>query len=138
MGYLGHEMYEMMYQYDSLIQRYEETMSFVRLYITDIHLRQNYIHYKRTEECLQRLIYLEDQMIYFIDAFQRVCLLFFTPDIGPEWLQTYLIRKFKEVQYRINFIERTLNTQTSWSQRPLPNNTVPIVFKRRNSTIRGL
>jgi hypothetical protein len=131
-------MYEMMYQYDSLMQRYEETMLFVRLYITDIHLRQNYIHYKRTEECLQRLIYLEDQMIYFIDAFQSICLLFFTPDIGPEWLQTYIIRKFKDVQYRINFIERTLKTQTSWLQRPLPNNTVPIVFKRRNSTIRGL
>jgi hypothetical protein len=124
-----------MFLYDSLMRQYEDTMSFVRLYITDIHLRQNYIHYKRNEECYQRLVSLEEQIIYFVDAFQRVCLQFFTPDIGPEWLQTYLIRKYKEVQYRINFIERTLKTQSSWSQRPLPNNTAPIVIKRRNYTL---
>ncbi len=103
--------------------------------MTDIHLRQNYIHYKRSEECLQRLVYLEEQMIYFIDSFQRVCLTFFTPDIGPEWLQTYLMRKFKEVQSRITFIERSLKNQSSWPQRPLPNNTAPIVVKRRNLTL---
>jgi hypothetical protein len=131
----GHEMYEIMSQYESLIRQYDEVMSFVRLYITDIHVRQNYIHYKRNEECLQRLVYLEEQMIYFIDSFQRVCLIFFTPDIGPEWLQTYVIRKLKEIQSRINFIERTLKTQSSWPQRPLPNNTAPIVVKRRNLTI---
>jgi hypothetical protein len=74
-------------------------------------------------------------MIYFIDSFQRLCLNFFTPDVGPEWLQTYLMRKFKEVQSRINFIERTLTTQSSWSQRPSPNNTEPIVVKRRNITM---
>jgi hypothetical protein len=128
-------MYEIMFQYDTLMRQYDEAMSFVRLYITDIHLRQNYIHYKRTEECLQRLVYLEGQMIYFIDSFQRLCLNFFTPDVGPEWLQTYLMRKFKEVQSRINFIERTLTTQSSWSQRPSPNNTEPIVVKRRNITM---
>ena len=128
-------MYEIMSQYDNLMRQYDEAMSFVRLYITDIHLRQNYIHYKRSEECLQRLVYLEDQMMYFIESFQRVCLAFFTPDIGPEWLQTYLMRKFKEVQSRITFIERSLKTQSSWSQRPLPNNTAPIVVKRRNLTL---
>ncbi len=128
-------MYEIMSQYDSLMRQYDEAMSFVRLYITDIHLRQNYIHYKRSEECLQRLVYLEEQMIYFIDSFQRVCSTFFTPDIGPEWLQTYLMRKFKEVQSRITFIERSLKNQSSWPQRPLPNNTAPIVVKRRNLTL---
>lgn len=125
-------MYEIMYQYDSLMRRYDDVMGFVRLYITDIHLRQNYIHYKRSEESLQRLLYLEDQMTYFIGSFQRICLDFFTPDIGPEWLQTYLMRKFKEVQARINFIQRTLKSQSSWPRRPLPNNTAPIVVKRRN------
>jgi hexosaminidase len=134
----GHEMYEMMLQYDSILRLYDDTMSFVRLFITDIHLRQNYIHYKRNQECLQRLLYLEDQMIFFIDSFQRTCLNFFTPDIGPEWLQTYFMRKFKEVQHRINFIERTLKTQKSWLKRPLPNNTAPIVIQRRNTTINDL
>ncbi|CAF0770017.1 unnamed protein product [Rotaria sordida] len=130
----GHEMYEIMYHYDTILRQYEDAMSFVRLFITDIHLRQNYIHYKRSQECLQRLIYLEDQMIYFIDVFQRVCLNFFTPDIGSEWLQTYFMRKFREVQYRINFIERRLKVQKSWPQRPLPNNTAFIVVRRRNFT----
>ncbi|CAF1273626.1 unnamed protein product [Rotaria magnacalcarata] len=130
----GHELYEMMHQYDSILRLYDETMSFVRSFVTDIHIRQNYIHYKRSQECLQRLIYLEDQMIYFINAFQRVSFNFFTVDIGSEWLQTYFMRKFKEVQYRTNFIERKLKTQLSWSQRPLPNNTAFIVAKRRNFT----
>jgi hypothetical protein len=128
-------MYEMMYQYDIINRQYEQTMSFVRLYLTDIHIRQNYIHYKRSQECIERLFYLEEQMIYFIDAFQRVCLEFFTPDIGSEWLQTYFMRKFREVQHRLNFLERTLKTQTEWPQRPLPSNLAPIVIKRRNLTI---
>lgn len=134
-GSLGHEMYEMMYQYDAINRQYEETMSFVRLYITDLHLRQNYIHYKRNEECYERLFQLEEQMIYFINSFQHVSLMFFTADIGPEWLQTYVMRRFREVQYRLNFVERTLKSQASWPQRPLPNKTAPIVVKRRNRTI---
>ncbi len=137
-GYLGHEMYELMYQYDSIMRQYDETMSFVRLYITDIHIRQNYIHYKRAEECLERLVPLESQMIYFIDAFQNVSSLFFTADIAPEWLQTYFMRTFKEVQQRINFIDRTLKTQSSWSQRPLPMNTSRIIVKKRNITLNQL
>ncbi|CAF4420661.1 unnamed protein product, partial [Adineta steineri] len=51
---------------------------------------------------------------------------------------TYFMRKLKEVQNRVNFIERTLKTQTSWLQHPLPNNTAPIAIKRRNFTISSL
>ncbi|CAF1528340.1 unnamed protein product [Adineta ricciae] len=134
----GHEMYEMMYQHDAVLHQYDETMSFVRLYVTDLHLRQNYIHYKRSQECLQRLYYLEEQMLYFIDSFQRTCSQFFTADIAPEWLQTYFMKKFKEVQSRVNFIERALKNQSAWSQRPISNNTSPIVIKRRNYTINNL
>ena len=127
-----------MYRYESILRQYEATMSFVRLFITDIHLHQNYIHSKHSEECLRRLVYLEEQMIDFIDAFQHICLKFFTADIGPEWLQTYFMGKFKEVQHLINFIEHSLKTQTSWPQRPLLNDVAPIVVKRRNSTITNL
>ena len=134
----GHELYGMMYQYDAIHRQYEETMAFVRLYLTDIHIRQNYIHYKRSQECLERLVYLEEQMIYFINSFQHAALNFFTADIGPEWLQTYFMRKFREVQYRLSVIERTLRTQSSWPQRPLPNNTAPIIVKRRNITMNSL
>lgn len=130
--FLGHELYETMYQYDRIIRQYEETMSFVRLYVTDVHLRQNYIHYKRAEECFERLISLESQMIHFIDMFQNVCLVFYTPDIGAEWLQTYFMRIFKEVQQRTYFLERNLRTQKVWPQRPLPSNTSRIVVQRRN------
>ena len=130
--FLGHELYEAMYQYDRIMRQYEETMSFVRLYVTDVHLRQNYIHYKRSEECFERLISLENQMIHFIDVFQNTCLVFFTPDIGAEWLQTYFMRIFKEVQQRTNFLQRSLRTQKVWLQRPLPNNTSRIVVQRRH------
>jgi len=128
-------MYEIMYQYDNIMREYEEIMSFVRLYITDIHIRQNYIHYKRSEECLERLVALESHMIHFIDAFQNTCLVFFTADIGPEWLQTYFMRTFKEVQQRVNFIERALKIQSSWPKRPLPSNSSRIIIKKRNITI---
>ena len=132
---LGHELYEIMNHYVNLIGQYDETMSFVRLYLTDLHLRQNYIHYKRSQECLQRLYAIEEQMVYFIQSFQRVCLDFFTADIAPEWLQTYLMRKYREVQTKINFLHRTLKTQKHWPKRPLPNNTAMIVVKRRNFTL---
>ena len=123
-----------MYIYENVMRMYEETMSFVRLYVTDMHIRQNYIHFKRSQECLERLVQLENQMIYFIDVFQNSCRLFFTPDIPLEWLQTYFMRLFKEIQQRVNFLERNLKTQTAWPKRPLPNNTARIVVKRRNFT----
>ena len=135
--FLGHELYEIMYQHDQLMRQYEETMSFVRLYVTDVHIRQNYIHYKRSEESFDRLFRLESQMIRFIDVFQNTCSIFFTPDIGPEWLQTYFMRIFKEVQQRVTFLERTLKTQTAWAARPLPSNTSRIVIKRRHLTQAG-
>ncbi|CAF0761039.1 unnamed protein product [Adineta ricciae] len=134
----GHEMYEMMYKYDTVMRDYDETMSFVRLYVTDIHLRQNYIHYKRAEECLERLMPLEASMIHFLDAFQNACSLFFTADIGPEWLQTYFMRPFKEVQQRLNFVERSLKSQSWWSQRPLSKNISRITVKKRNMTMSSI
>ena len=131
-------MYEIMYKYDTVMREYDETMAFVRLYVTDIHLRQNYIHYKRAEECLERLIPLEASMIHFLNAFQNACSLFFTADIGPEWLQTYFMRPLREVQQRLNFIERSLKSQSSWSQRPLPKNTSRITVKKRNMTMSSI
>ena len=131
-------MYEMMYQYDNLMRQYDETMSFVQLYVTNVHTQENYIHYRRGEECLQRLINIENQMVRFISAFQNACSVFFTADIGPEWLQTYFMRKFQIVRHRIKFIERTLSRQAWWSRRPLPNQTTPIFIKRRNSTTLNL
>jgi hypothetical protein len=128
-------MYEIMYEHDSIMRQYDEIISFVRLYITDVHIRQNYIHYKRGEECLERLLSLESQMIHFIDAFQNTSALFFTADIASEWLQTYFMRAFKEIQQRVNFIDRALKTQSFWSQRPLPLNTSRIIVKKRNITL---
>lgn len=130
----GHELYETMLYHDNIMKQYDETMSFVRLYITDLHIRQNFIHYKRAEECLDRLGVLEDQMIHFTDIFQNATQLFFTADIGFEWLQTYFLRLVKEVQQRISFIDRALATQSFWPQRPLPMNTSRIVVKKRNMT----
>lgn len=132
----GHELYEIMLYHDNLMRQYEETISFVRLYVTDVHIRQNYIHYKRGEECLDRLVVLEDQMIRFIYKFQNATDLYFTGDIAFEWLQTYFLRLFKEVQQRVSFLDRALATQSVWSQRPLPMNTSRIVVKKRNLTSR--
>ena len=137
-SHAGHELYETMFEYDNVLRQYEEAMSFVRLYVTDIHLRQDYVHYKRGQECLERLLYVESQMVHFIDVFQNACAVFFTPDIGIEWLQTYFMRSFKEVQQRVNFLERALRTQSAWSKRPLPNQTARIVIQRRNLTMAGL
>jgi hypothetical protein len=122
-----------MYQYDAVIREYEQTISFVRLYVTDIHIRQNYIHYQRSQECFDRLIFLESQMIHFINVFQNTCLLFFTSDIAPEWLQTYFMTIFKDVQRRIHFLRRALKTQKSWPKRPLPNNLSRILITQSNS-----
>lgn len=129
-------MYEVMFEYDNVVRQYEETMAFVRLYVTDIHLRQNYIHSKRAEECFDRLAILENNMVHFINTFQNACLLFFTADIGPEWLQTYFMRTFKDVQQYVNFLDRALKTQSSWSQRPLPKNFTRIHVRKRNVTYR--
>ena len=129
----GHELYETMLYHDSLMRQYDETISFVRLFLTDVHIRQNYIHYKRGEECFDRLLIIEDLMIQFVDRFQNATELFFTGDIAFEWLQTYILRPFKEVQQRLSFLDRALATQSFWPQRPLPMNTSRIVVKKRNT-----
>ena len=138
LSHVGHELYETMFEYDSVLRQYDEAMSFVRLYVTDIHRRENYVHYKRGQECLERLLYVESQMVHFIDVFQNACAVFFTADIGIEWLQTYFMHTFKEVQQRINFLERTLKTQSAWPKRPLSKQTARIVIQRRNLTMTGL
>ena len=114
---------------------FDETLSFVHLYVTSIHIHENYIHYKRAEECLERLFFLENQMIQFIDTFQNTCLLFFTPDIGPEWLHTYFMKPFREVQRLITFLERNLRSQNTWPQRPSSKTKSRIVVKRRNVSL---
>lgn len=123
-----------MYMYENVMRLYDETMAFVRLYVTDMHMKQNYIHFKRSQECLERLVQLENQMIFFIDVFQNSCLLFFTPDVGLEWLESYFMRIFREVQERANFLQTSLKTQSAWPVRPLPKGTARIVVKRRNFT----
>jgi len=132
--FIGHELYNAMFHYQQIKQRYDETMSFARLYITNVHLNENYIHYKRTEECFERLLDLENQMITFINEFQSICSLFFTNDIGPEWLLTYFMDDFRQVQQRLDFIIETLKTQSTWFQRPIPKNISKIEVKRRNIT----
>lgn len=124
-----------MYKYDGVMKLYDETIAFVRLYLTDIHIHQHFIHYKRAQECLERLLHLENEMIHFIDVFQNACQLFFTPDIGPEWLQTYFIKYFKEIQEKTDVIEKSLQTQTVWQRRPMTRNISRLVFKRRNLTL---
>lgn len=121
-----------MLQYNHIKLQYDEAMSFVRLYITNVHVNENYIHYKRTEECFERLLDIERQMIYFIDAFQQTCSSFFTDDIGPEWLLTYFMADFRQVQQHLDFTIQTLKTQSTWSQRPIPKNISRIIIKPRN------
>ncbi|CAF0751512.1 unnamed protein product [Didymodactylos carnosus] len=126
----GHELYEVMFQYEGLAKQYDEVMSFTKLYVNDLHLRYNFIHYKRAQECQNKLAYLDEQMERFIDTFQQVCTLYFTPDVAIEWLQTYFMRSMNEVRNRLQFIERALKTQTYWQPRPIPNITKLVHVKK--------
>jgi len=99
----------------------DEAELFVNKFITDLHVKYNYIHIKRGEECLERLKPAVNLLKNFIETFKKSMDEIFPEQVAIEWLETYFMKRFHLVNQRYEFIVRALSEQKSWLPRPIPN-----------------
>mgnify|MGYP006904160322 FL=1 len=105
----------------SVWNQVDQAESFVNKYVTDLHVKFNYIHIKRGEECLDRLKPAMNALQSFIDNFQKSMNEIFPEQVAIEWLETYFLKRYRSFNQRFQFIQRALQEQKSWSPRPIPN-----------------
>lgn len=105
----------------SVWNQVDQAESFVNKYVTDLHVKFNYIHIKRGEECLDRLKPAMNALKSFIDNFQKSMNEIFPEQVAIEWLETYFLKRYRSFNQRFQFIQRALQEQKSWSPRPIPN-----------------
>ncbi len=99
----------------------KEAESYVDKYVTDLHVKYNYIHVKRGEECLEKLTPVINLLKDFIQTFRRSMNEIFPEQVAIEWLETYFMKRFRSVNQRYEFILRAIKEQKSWVPRPIPN-----------------
>ena len=99
----------------------DEAEIFVNKFVTDLHVKYNYIHIKRGEECLEKLTPVINLLKNFLDSFRKSMNEIFPEQVAIEWLETYFMRRFRLVNERYEFIQRATSEQRSWLPRPIPN-----------------
>jgi hypothetical protein len=99
----------------------KEAESYVDKYVTDLHVKYNYIHIKRGEECLEKLIPVMSVLKNFIQSFRKSMDEIFPEQVAIEWLETYFMKRFRSVNQRYEFIIRAVREQKSWLPRPIPD-----------------
>jgi hypothetical protein len=104
----------------SIWNQVDEAETFVNKFVTDLHVKYNYIHVKRGEECLEKLVPVMKLLKGFIDSFTKSMDEIFPEQVAIEWLETYFMKRFRSVNQRYEFIVRAINEQKSWLPRPIP------------------
>ncbi len=104
-----------------LWKQVEQAESFVNKFVTDLHIKYNYIHVKRGEECLEKLIPIVHLLNKFIESFRKSMDEIFPPQVAIEWLETYFMKRFRTINQRYEFIQRAIKEQTEWQPRPIPD-----------------
>lgn len=117
----GSSIYESMISLISIWTQVGEAESFVNKFVTDLHVKYEYIHIKRGEECLEKLTPAINLLKQFIDSFQKSMNEIFPEQVAIEWLETYFMKRFRSINQRYEFILRAVKEQKSWLPRPIPN-----------------
>ena len=117
----GAAVYESMVSLPSLWSQVDQAESFVNKYVTDLHVKYNYIHTKRGEECLEKLTPVMTLLKTFIQSFRKSMDEIFPPQVAIEWLETYFMKRYRLVNERYEFIQRAITEQKSWLPRPIPD-----------------
>ena len=99
----------------------EQAESYVNKFVTDLHVKYNYIHVKRGEECLEVLRPAIHALQSFINSFVHSMNEVFPEQVAIEWLETYFMQRYNLVHKRYEFIQRAVREQKSWDTRPIPN-----------------
>ncbi|CAF4007872.1 unnamed protein product [Rotaria sp. Silwood2] len=117
----GAGIYESMISLSDIWNQVEQAELFVKKYVTDLHVKYNYIHVKRGEECLEKLTPVITLLNNFIDSFKKSMDEVFSAQVAIEWLETYFMKRYRLVNDRYEFIRRAVQEQKSWLPRPIPD-----------------
>ncbi|CAF1083688.1 unnamed protein product [Adineta ricciae] len=117
----GAGVYESLISLGRIWNQVEQAESFVNKYVTDLHVKYNYIHVKRGEECLEVLRPAIHALQSFINLFIHSMNEVFPEQVAIEWLETYFMQRYNLVYRRYEFIQRAVREQKSWDTRPIPN-----------------
>ncbi|CAF3506236.1 unnamed protein product [Rotaria sp. Silwood1] len=117
----GASIYESVISLSQIWNQVQEAESFVDKYVTDLHVKYNYIHIKRGEECLEKLTPSVELLKKFISSFIESMNEVFPPQVAIEWLETYFMKRYLLVNERYEFIQRAVREQKAWLPRPIPN-----------------
>ncbi|CAF0914716.1 unnamed protein product [Rotaria sordida] len=117
----GASIYESLISVPQIWNQVQEVELFVDKYVTDLHMKYNYIHIKRGEECLEKLTPVIELLKKFISSFIESMNEVFPPQVAIEWLETYFMKRYRLVNERYEFIQRAIHEQKSWLPRPIPN-----------------
>ena len=123
----GHEVYEAILPIESIIDSTSKTMEFAEKYVSPISLENSYLHVKRTQEVMDRLIEQFDQLIAFKNNFLKAAETIYYEDTGNEWLRVYFIHHLDKIYDMIVRIKNGSH-KNSWEPRPLQ-------IKLRNYTL---
>lgn len=114
----GHEIYEAILPINNIIKRSQESLEYVRKYMTPIHLPPyNYLHKSRAHECLQKLSGDYYALNQFMKTFRQAGSTIYTNDTINEWLAVYVVPYMDPVYDIISGIKAQLETD-SWAPRP--------------------
>lgn len=117
----GAAIYESMVALPSIWAQVEQSESFVDKFVTDLHVKYEYIHVKRGEECLEKLRPTLSLLNQFIETFRKAMDEVFPAQVAIEWLETYFMKRYRAVKKRHDFIEKAVTEQKTWLPRPIPN-----------------
>lgn len=99
----------------------DQAEDFVDKFVTDLHVKYDYIHVKRGEECLEKLAPAVNLLNTFIQSFTKSMNEIFPSQVAVEWLETYFMKRYRSVVQRQEFIQRAVREQKTWLPRPIPN-----------------
>lgn len=118
----GAGVYESMITLARLWPQVEEVESFVEKFVTDLHVKYDYIHIKRGEECMEKLTPVMQSLEEFLGKFRQSMNEIFPEQVAIEWLETYFLKRYRTFKQRYDFIQHAINEQNkSWLPRPVPN-----------------
>ena len=114
----GHEVYEAILPIESMIDSTSKTIKFAEKYVSPINLENSYLHVKRTQEVMGRLIKQFNKLIVFKNNFLKAAETMYWEDTGNEWLRVYFIHHLDKVYDMIISIKNKSH-KNSWEPRPL-------------------
>ena len=117
----GAAIYEAMISLPLLWVQIDQAEEFVNKFVTDLHVKYEYIHVKRGEECLEKLTPAVNLLNQFLRSFIKSMGEIFPPQVAVEWLETYFMKRYRAVTARAEFIQRAVREQKAWLPRPVPN-----------------